>query len=46
MHLGALFLLNFSCALIPVVSNPFASPCGVDIFGAFYLSCVESLPMS
>jgi hypothetical protein len=26
MHLGALFLLNFSCALLPVVSSPFASP--------------------
>jgi hypothetical protein len=26
MHLRALFLLNFSCALLPMVSSPFASP--------------------
>jgi hypothetical protein len=26
MHLGALFRLNFSCALLPMVSSPFASP--------------------
>jgi hypothetical protein len=26
MHLGALFCLNFSCALLPMVSSPFASP--------------------
>jgi hypothetical protein len=26
MHLGALFHLNFSCALLPMVSSPFASP--------------------
>jgi hypothetical protein len=26
MHLGALFHLNFSCALLPMVSRPFASP--------------------
>jgi hypothetical protein len=26
MHLGALFRLNFSCALLPMVSCPFASP--------------------
>jgi hypothetical protein len=26
MHLGALFRLNFSCALLPKVSSPFASP--------------------
>jgi hypothetical protein len=26
MHLGALFHLNFSCALLPTVSSPFASP--------------------
>jgi hypothetical protein len=45
MHLGALFRLNFSCALLPMVSSPFASPCGVGNFGAFYLGCVESLPM-
>jgi hypothetical protein len=25
-HLGALFRLNFSCALLPMVSSPFASP--------------------
>jgi hypothetical protein len=24
MHLGALFRLNFSCALLPMVSSPFA----------------------
>jgi hypothetical protein len=26
MHLGALFSLNFSCALLLMVSSPFASP--------------------
>jgi hypothetical protein len=26
MHLGALFRLNFSCALLTMVSSPFASP--------------------
>jgi hypothetical protein len=26
MHLGALFRLNFSCALLLMVSRPFASP--------------------
>jgi hypothetical protein len=26
MHLGALFDLNFSCALLLMVSSPFASP--------------------
>jgi hypothetical protein len=26
MHLRALFRLNFSCALLPMVSSPFASP--------------------
>jgi hypothetical protein len=26
MHLGALFHLIFSCALLPMVSSPFASP--------------------
>jgi hypothetical protein len=26
MHLGALFYLNFSCDLLPMVSSPFASP--------------------
>jgi hypothetical protein len=26
MHLEALFRLNFSCALLPMVSSPFASP--------------------
>jgi hypothetical protein len=32
MHLGAHFRLNFSCALLPVVSSPFASPRGVANF--------------
>jgi hypothetical protein len=45
MHLGALFRLNFSCALLPMVSSPFASPWGVDNFGAFSRGCVESLPL-
>jgi hypothetical protein len=45
MHFGALFRLNFSCALLPMVSSPFASPCGVGNFGAFYLGCLESLPL-
>jgi hypothetical protein len=26
MHLGALVCLNFSCALLPMVLSPFASP--------------------
>jgi hypothetical protein len=26
MHLGALFRMNFSCALLLMVSSPFASP--------------------
>jgi hypothetical protein len=26
MHLGALFHLNYSCALLPMVSSRFASP--------------------
>jgi hypothetical protein len=26
MHLGALFRLTFSCALLPMESSPFASP--------------------
>jgi hypothetical protein len=26
MHLGALVRLNFSCALLPMVSSPFDSP--------------------
>jgi hypothetical protein len=46
MHLGALFRLNFSCALLPTVSSPFASPWGVGIFVAFCLSCAEPLPLS
>jgi hypothetical protein len=46
MHLGALFRLNFSCAFLPMVSSPFAWPWGVDNFGAFYLGCVEPLPLS
>jgi hypothetical protein len=45
MHLGALFHLNFSCALLPMVSSPFASPWGVSNFEAFYLGCVEPLPL-
>jgi hypothetical protein len=32
MHLGALVRLNFSCALLPMVSSPFASPWGVGKF--------------
>jgi hypothetical protein len=44
--LGPLFRLNFSCALLQMVSSPFASPWGVGNFGAFYLGCVESLPLS
>jgi hypothetical protein len=43
MHLGA--LLNFCCALLLMVSSPFATPLGVVNFGAFYLGCVESLPL-
>jgi hypothetical protein len=46
MHLGALFRLNFCCALLPMVSSPFASPSGVGNFGAFYLGCVEPFPLS
>jgi hypothetical protein len=38
--------LIFSCALLLMVSCPFASPWGLDNFGAFYLGCVESLPLS
>jgi hypothetical protein len=45
MHLGALFRLNFSCALLPMVSSPFASSWGVRNFGEFYLGCVEPLPL-
>jgi hypothetical protein len=45
MHLGALFRLNFSCALLPMVSSPFASPRGVGNFGALFLGCVELLPL-
>jgi hypothetical protein len=41
----ALFRLISSCAPLPVVSSPFASPWGVGKFGAFYLGCVESLPL-
>jgi hypothetical protein len=32
MHLGAFFRLNFSCALLSMVSSPFASPWGVGNF--------------
>jgi hypothetical protein len=42
---GALVCMNFSCALLPMVSSPFASPLGVNNFGAFYLSCVVLLPL-
>jgi hypothetical protein len=45
MHLGGLFCLNFSSALLLMVSSPFASPSGVGNFGAFYLGCVEPLPL-
>jgi hypothetical protein len=45
MHLGALVHLNFSCAILPMVSSPFASPSGVSNFGAFYLGCVEPMPL-
>jgi hypothetical protein len=38
--------LNFSCARLLMVLSPFASPWGVRIFGAFYLRCVESLPLT
>ena len=37
---------DFSCALLPMVSSPFASPWGVGNFWAFYLGCVEPLPLS
>jgi hypothetical protein len=45
MLFGALFRLNFSCALLSMVSSPFASPWGISNFGAFYLGCVEPLPL-
>jgi hypothetical protein len=45
MHLGALFRLNFSRALLPMVLSPFTSPSGVGNFGASYLGCVEPLPL-
>jgi hypothetical protein len=45
MHLGALLPLHFSSALLPTVSSPFASPWGVGNFRAFYLGCVEPLPL-
>jgi hypothetical protein len=45
LHLGDLFRLNSTCALLLVVLSPFASPWGVVNFGAFYLSCVEPLPL-
>jgi hypothetical protein len=41
--LGALFRLIFNCALLSMVSSPFASSWGVGNLGAFYLGCVESL---
>jgi hypothetical protein len=44
MHSEALFRLIFS-ALLPMVSSPFASPWEVGNFGAFYLGCVEPLPL-
>jgi hypothetical protein len=37
--------LNFSCAILPMVSSPFASPWGVGNFGAFCLDCVELFPL-
>jgi hypothetical protein len=43
--LGALFCLNFSCALLSMMSSPFASPWGVGNLGAFYLGCVKPLPL-
>jgi hypothetical protein len=42
---GSSFHLNFSCALLPMVSSPFAWPSGVENFGAFSLGCVEPLPL-
>jgi hypothetical protein len=39
------FAWVFSRALLPMVSSPFASPWGVGNFGAFYLGCVEPLPL-
>jgi hypothetical protein len=45
MHLGDLFRLNVSCALWPMLSSPFASPWGVNNLRAFYLGCVELLPL-
>jgi hypothetical protein len=42
---GSSFRLIFSCALLPMVSSPFSSPWGVGNFGAFYLGCVEPLPL-
>jgi hypothetical protein len=30
---------------LPMVSSPFASPWGVGYFWAFYLGCVEPLPL-
>ena len=36
---------DYSCALLLMVSRPFASPWGVGNFGAFYLGCVEPLPL-
>jgi hypothetical protein len=42
---GSSFSPDFSCALLWKVSSPFASPWGVGNFGAFYLGCVEPLPL-
>jgi hypothetical protein len=43
---GSSFLPEFfSCALFPMVSSPFGSPLGVGNYGAFYLGCVEPLPL-
>jgi hypothetical protein len=36
MHLGALFHLNFSCALLLMVSSPFAWPSGVENFWSIF----------
>jgi hypothetical protein len=45
MHLRVLFRLNVSCALLPMVSSPFASPWGVGNFEVVCLGCAESLAL-
>jgi hypothetical protein len=42
---SSLCRLIFSSALLLMVSSPFAPPRGVGNFGAFYLGCVDSLPL-